>query len=108
MLLNEYQNKARATAIYLDNPKTLKVLYPTLGLCGETGEVAEKIKKALRDKDGIFDKEAIKKELGDICWYIANLAADLDLTLEDVAQTNLDKLNSRKERGVLQGNGDNR
>ena len=106
MNLNDYQQQARTTAIYKD-----KIIYPTLGLCGESGEVAEKIKKLLRDADGEMDNkrlEALKKELGDCLWYIANLASDLGLDLEDIAQTNLNKLFSRKERGRIQGDGDNR
>lgn len=106
MTLNEYQKKARVTAIYSD-----PVIYPTLGLAGETGEVAEKVKKVLRDSSGYFSavkKEEIKKELGDVLWYLANLAEDLGITLDDVAQLNIDKLYDRKDRGVLGGSGDNR
>lgn len=108
MQLNEYQNKARATAIY---PKTAIVLYPTLKLAGEAGEVSEKIGKIIRDKKGRMDKadkEDLKKEIGDVLWYVANLAADLDFTLEEVAIANIDKLADRQVRGKLQGSGDNR
>lgn len=108
MNFNEYQTDAITTAIYSTD---YEIIYPTLGLCGETGEVAEKIKKILRDKNGVFsdeDKKAIAKELGDILWYIANLANDLELTLEDIAKWNLDKLFSRKERNTLKGSGDER
>lgn len=101
--LNYYQSQAYSLAKY---PRKHAIVYPALGLAGESGEVAEKIKKWLRDDT--FDLDAIKKELGDVLWYIASLSADLGLTLEDVAQTNLDKLFSRKERNVLSGSGDNR
>lgn len=109
MNLNDYQNSARSTALYLSNPNAK--FYPYFGLAGETGEVMEKVKKIMRDKNGIFSEEdinAIKKELGDVLWYLANISSDLGLSLDDVAQTNIDKLQSRKDRNQLQGNGDNR
>ena len=87
------------------------LVYPTLGLAGESGEVAEKVKKVIRDKNGVVDKktrEEIKKELGDVLWYVSQLATELDLSLDEVAQQNLKKLNSRMKRGKLQGSGDNR
>lgn len=103
-----YQKAAKKTAIY---PKEYKILYPALGLSGESGEVAEAVKKALRDENGKFSrekKEALKKELGDILWYVSALSSDLGLKLSDVGQTNINKLESRKNRGVLSGSGDNR
>ncbi len=104
--LNEYQMKARKTAIY---NKDYKIIYPTLGLTGEAGEVAEKVKKHLRDSTDIEElKKQIILELGDVLWYIANLAADLNLSLETIAIENLIKLNSRKQRNKLHGSGDNR
>lgn len=108
MNFDEYQQAARATAIY---PQEMKVVYPVIGLAGETGEVAEKVKKTIRDNGGQFDDErrdAIVKELGDVLWYIANIAADLGVNLDDVAQCNLDKLRSRVDRNRLHGSGDNR
>jgi NTP pyrophosphatase (non-canonical NTP hydrolase) len=105
---SKYQALAKTTAIY---PPEYKLIYPTLGLSGEAGEVAEKIKKVLRDNKGVLDeakRQEIKKELGDVLWYIAAIASDLDLSLEDIAQSNYDKLNSRRERNVLTGSGDNR
>jgi len=108
MELNEYQEKAKTTMIYGSKNK---VIYPILGLCGEAGEVSEKIKKVIRDDDGKISpskKEELKKELGDTLWYLSALATDLELSLDDIAKTNLDKLFSRKERGKLQGSGDNR
>lgn len=108
MNFNEYQNKAVSTAIY---PRCYQITYPALGLAGETGEVCEKIKKVLRDNNGDFTPEKIieiEKELGDQLWYIANLANDLGLLLDTIAVKNIEKLLSRKERGVLGGSGDNR
>ena len=97
MDFKQYQTKAVSFAIY---PATHKVLYPTLGLCGEAGEVAEKVKKQVRD--GVFSRHETAKELGDVLWYLANLANDL------IAENNIEKLESRKERNVIQGSGDNR
>jgi len=109
MTFNEYQKKSRKTAKY---PKAGKnFIYPALGLCGESGEVAEKIKKVIRDKGGIVNeatKQEIVKELGDVLWYVSQIASELDLSLEDVANENLKKLFSRLERGKLGGSGDNR
>ncbi|MBN1427043.1 MAG: nucleoside triphosphate pyrophosphohydrolase family protein [Anaerolineae bacterium] len=109
MDFRQYQQQATALAIYPNrgsNP-----IYPTLGLAGESGEVCDKVKKVLRDKNGQFDAEtiaAIRDELGDVLWYIANLSAELGVDLDDVAARNIDKLQSRRERGVLGGSGDNR
>jgi NTP pyrophosphatase (non-canonical NTP hydrolase) len=111
MNLNEYQNATTKTAIYPGKGEPMGLAYTALGLAGESGEVAEKVKKILRDKAGIVDDEsrlAIQKELGDVLWYIAAVATELGLNLDEVAQANLDKLNSRKERAVLNGSGDNR
>jgi len=105
----EYQKKSRKTAIYPGAGKNY--IYPTLGLAGEAGEVAEKIKKAIRDDGGkISDetKDAVKKELGDVLWYVSQVAAELDLLLDDVAKSNIEKLSSRMKRGKLKGSGDNR
>lgn len=101
--MNDYQNQAATTAIY---PASVQVLYPTLGLAGEAGEVANKVKKIVRD--GKLDKEAIGSEIGDCLWYIAAICKDLGLKMEDVAQANLDKLRQRQERGTLSGSGDTR
>jgi len=109
MNFDAYQKKSRKTAIYPN--KDNNFIYPVLGLVGEAGEVAEKIKKVIRDKGGKIhshDKREIAKELGDILWYLANLATELGLSLEKIAQGNLDKLNSRKKRNRLHGEGDNR
>ena len=108
MELNEYQKRALETAIY---PSETKIVYPTLGITGEAGEVADKVKKVIRDNNGNFSEEKrfeIAKEVGDVLWYIDNLANDLGYTLEEIGEMNIKKLSSRKERGVLNGNGDNR
>jgi NTP pyrophosphatase (non-canonical NTP hydrolase) len=108
MDLNDYQKAARRTAIYAEHHR---VIYPALGLASEAGEVAGKIKKVLRDQGGDFAKaplEAIKDELGDVLWYVAVLAADLGLALDEIAAENLAKLSSRKQRGRLSGGGDRR
>ena len=104
----EYQKLSRKTAVY---PKKYRLIYPALGLNGEAGEVAEKVKKILRDENGKItpaNKEELSKELGDVLWYLSQLATELGLNLEEVAETNLKKLFSRKRRGKLHGSGDNR
>ena len=104
-----YQKKARETAQYPNLGSNN--IYPTLGLVGEAGEVAEKVKKVIRDKNGIFDEEsikAIKKELGDVLWYLSNLCTEFDLSLEEVALLNLEKLKLRAARGKISGSGDDR
>ncbi len=109
MDLNQYQHKSRETALYPNQGKN--PIYPTLGLVGEAGEVADKVKKVLRDKDGVFDdevKQAIKYELGDVLWYISQLSTEFGFKLEDVAVTNLEKLSSRAKRNMISGSGDNR
>lgn len=106
--LNEYQDMAIETAIYGAGHK---IVYPALGLAGEAGEVANKVKKVLRDKDGVFTEEAKREiafEIGDALWYCAALARDLGYTLEEIARSNIEKLNSRKDRNVISGSGDNR
>jgi NTP pyrophosphatase (non-canonical NTP hydrolase) len=108
MELAEYQRLSRRTAEY---PREAWLAYPALGLAGEAGEVAEHAKKAIRDDGGAVVDErraAIAKELGDVLWYVAQLASELGLELEEIAQANLDKLLSRQRRGVLSGSGDDR
>jgi NTP pyrophosphatase (non-canonical NTP hydrolase) len=109
MNFEEYQKKSRKTAVYPNAGKNY--IYPTLGLAGESGEVAEKIKKVLRDKGGVIDEETkkmIKKELGDVLWYVSQIASELGLELDNIAEYNIEKLYSRMERGKLSGSGDNR
>ncbi len=109
MDFTEYQTKSRKTAKYpsIGHP----VIYPTLGLTNEAAEVAGKIKKIFRDKGGLIteaDKEALKGELGDVLWYLAQVCTELGLTLDEVAEHNIAKLYSRLERGAIGGEGDNR
>ena len=105
MQLSEYQRLSRRTAEY---PRDAWLAYPALGLAGE---VAEHAKKAIRDDGGAVSDErrkAMAKELGDVLWYVAQLASELGLELEQIAQENLEKLSSRQRRGVLSGSGDDR
>ncbi len=103
---SNYQSKASETAIY---PKTLDggVYYTAIGLAGEVGELLNKIKKIARDKAQI-SKEDITSELGDVLWYLSQLATEMGISMEDVAKNNLEKLKGRKERGTISGSGDNR
>ena len=103
MTFEEYQIEAEKTAIY---PKEHEIVYPALGLAGEAGEVANKVKKMLRD--GKFDREDVAAEVGDCLWYIAALCRDLHFDMTDLAQHNLNKLKSRMDRGTIQGSGDKR
>lgn len=105
----DYQKESRKTWMLVETNHP--VTYPTLGLANEVGEVVGKIKKILRDKSGKIsaeDKVALKGELGDVLWYFTQVCTELGLSLEEVAAYNLDKLFSRKERGKLHGDGDNR
>jgi len=109
MNFSEYQTKSRKTAKYpaIGHP----VIYPTLGLTNEAGEVAGKIKKIFRDKAGVIgeaDLAALKGELGDVLWYLAQVCTELELSLDEVAGHNIEKLYSRLERGKIGGDGDNR
>jgi NTP pyrophosphatase (non-canonical NTP hydrolase) len=109
MRLSEYQARSRATAVYPDAGANL--IYPTLGLCGEAGEVAEKIKKMVRDDGGQLSgerRDALSKELGDVLWYLAQLATEAQLDLDVIAEANIEKLLSRQSRSVLNGSGDDR
>lgn len=109
MTFEEYQKKSRQTAIYPD--KDNNYIYPTLGLLGEAGEIAEKIKKILRDDRGVVTeekKQEIAKELGDVLWYLSQIATEFNQSLEEIASININKLKSRQERGKLSGSGDNR
>lgn len=105
----DYQKASRKTAMEVDTSHP--VVYPTLGLLNEAGELAGKIKKVLRDKGGKISKGEVKRlkgELGDVLWYFTQVCTELGLTLEEVAESNLDKLFDRQKRGVLQGEGDER
>jgi len=110
MTLEEYQKFTKTTARYpKENGQNL--IYTILGLVSEAGEVADKMKKVIRDKDGVISDETKKemaKEIGDTLWYVSQLSAELGLTLDEVAEANIEKLNSRKERDTLHGSGDDR
>lgn len=105
----EYQEKADSTAVYPNRGNNF--VYPVLGLAGETGEICEKLKKVIRDNDGVIPedkRELLQKELGDVLWYINALATELGFSLNEIAEQNIDKLFDRKDRGVLKGSGDER
>ena len=106
--LDMYQQVAKQTAIY---PREQAIIYPTLGLTGEAGEVANKVKKIIRD-DGYKNNESlvqeISAEIGDCLWYISVLADDIGCKLSDIANANLEKLANRKEKGTIHGSGDKR
>ncbi len=108
LTLNDYQQQAASTAVY---PDEIGLAYTVLGLAGEAGEIANKVKKVYRDSAGQLTPEKCDElagELGDVLWYVAMLAHELNTDLESVAQANLNKLASRKARGKIQGSGDNR
>ncbi len=109
MNFSEYQKLVQDTAIYPD--KGNNYVYPALGLAGESGEVCEKIKKLIRDKNGEIDEDflkAVTKELGDVMWYLSALASEFKLSFEAIAIENIKKLYGRRERGTLSGSGDDR
>ena len=117
MNFNEYQNQAIQTDVAYnattDSARYNGYMEKALGLAGETGEVLEIIKKMIRDKGRVFetipeDREKLKKELGDVLWYLSTLAFYNDIKLEDIAKTNLEKLASRQRRDKIHGSGDNR
>ncbi len=100
---------ARKTAVYPNIGRNIS--YPALGLCGEAGEVADKIKKIFRDKNGkvgVKTRRELVKEMGDVLWYLSTLSSELKVDLNDVAKKNLEKLNTRKKQNKLKGSGDNR
>lgn len=104
MDFKEYQEFVKSMKVY---PEQHAIVYPALGLAGEAGEIAEKVKKWLRG-DRELDKMALAKEYGDVLWYLTSGADDIGFTLEEIAEMNVEKLSSRKERGVLKGSGDDR
>jgi NTP pyrophosphatase (non-canonical NTP hydrolase) len=110
MTFDDYQTQALTTVLSTDD-QFKDLLHWVLGINGESGEIAEKLKKIIRDKGGVIDdkdKAELGKEIGDVLWYLAVFAHDLGISIDDIAQQNLAKLKSRKARGVLGGEGDNR
>ena len=106
MKFDDYQKFTKTTAMY---PKTHTFPYLTIGLAGEAGEVAEKVKKVIRDKGGKMDQETrnlLALELGDVLWYLARFADELKFKMSDIAHLNKQKLLSRKKRGRIKGSGD--
>ncbi|WMI33695.1 MazG-like nucleotide pyrophosphohydrolase [Streptomyces phage Patelgo] len=113
MSVNQYQEFTRDTAMYpgAGEGDINAILYTTLGLSGEAGEIPNKVKKILRDDNGVLSEEkrlAILAEIGDVLWYAARLADELGARLGDVAEANIEKLEDRANRGVIQGSGDYR
>jgi NTP pyrophosphatase (non-canonical NTP hydrolase) len=118
MELNEYQKKASKTAIYPGQSTILGLTYCALGLSGEAGEVAGRVKKVFRDDQleptqptqSILPSRQldIMRQMGDVLWYLAQMSSELGVSLDEIAQENLEKLASRKERGVISGQGDKR
>lgn len=109
MDFSTYQEESKKTAIYPDWGNNF--VYPALGLASEAGEVAGKLKKVVRDKGGVLDDETrreVSKELGDVLWYVAQLASEMSVSLDTLASENIHKLQSRQARGKLGGDGDNR
>lgn len=106
---SEYQEACTKTAIYPGRGELYGLLYVTLGLAGEAGEIANKVKKILRDAKTVEEaRAALLDELGDVLWYAARLASELNAPLPDVARRNIEKLQSRAARGKVTGDGDNR
>ncbi len=106
---DRYQQESRKTWNVI--PMNHSIVYPTMGMVNEAGEVAGKVKKIFRDHGGEIteeDRQALKKELGDVLWYLAQICTELDLSLQEVAEANLIKLFSRLERGQIRGDGDER
>ena len=105
-----YQLESKKTAIYPDHGTGCinALAYCTLGLCGEAGEVANKIKKLMRDEDTLALRLKITQEMGDVLWYLAQLATEMDVTLDVIATQNLGILRERAEKNKLHGEGDDR
>lgn len=102
MNFSDYQDQARLTRL-----ETADVAYALLGLSGEVGELHSYFAKGIRDKYHL-DRETVKKELGDILWFISAIADDSSLSLQEIAEANIEKLQARQKKGTLTGSGDNR
>ena len=111
MEFDEYQKRASATAVFKHDTAEYKLMYLSMGLAGETGEVIEKVKKVIRNDDGIFpaeNKELLKKEIGDVLWYLSQLALNLGISFDDAANLNIAKLADRMSRDAITSEGDTR
>ncbi|MBY6293909.1 hypothetical protein GLU60_00790 [Nanohaloarchaea archaeon H01] len=103
MSFTQYQKETKKTALY---PQETPLQYLSLGITGEAGEISEKIKK--KERDGKLDEEDLAKEIGDVLWYLSQLATELDKDLGEIAEQNIEKLKDRKKRDKISGSGDNR
>ena len=105
-----YSQMTRTTAIYpfAGSGTTIGLMYCALGLAGEAGEIANKVKKLFRDTDDPSARESLRKEIGDVAWYLARLSDELGFRLSDILSENVDKLQTRKSKGTLGGSGDER
>ena len=111
MDFNEYQKLAARTATFENKEAWYPLMYVALGVAGESGELIEKLKKVMRNDDGVISeekREGMKQEIGDILWYLSQFARLIDVSFQDVAQANIDKTWDRAQRGVLKSEGDNR
>ncbi|MEN9413209.1 MAG: hypothetical protein RLZZ342_296 [Candidatus Parcubacteria bacterium] len=111
MDFNEYQEKASVTATFTGKQEEHQLMYLALGVCGESGEIAEKIKKMIRNDNGIITDETralLKLEIGDVLWYLSQLSRVLGFSFDDAAQANIEKIMDRRARGVIKSSGDTR
>lgn len=111
MEFDDYQEKTNVTATFTGKQAEHELMYLTLGTCGEVGEIAEKVKKIIRNDDGVISdekRELLKLEVGDVLWYLAQLSRVLGFSLEGAAQANLVKIMDRRARGVIKSSGDTR
>jgi NTP pyrophosphatase (non-canonical NTP hydrolase) len=111
MDFNEYQEKASVTATFTGKQEEHQLMYLALGICGESGEIAEKIKKMIRNDEGIITdetRELLKLEIGDVLWYLSQLSRVLGFTFDEAAQANITKIMDRRARGVIKSSGDTR
>ena len=111
MNFDEYQKQATSTAQFRDTSDEYKLMYSCMGLAGESGELIEKIKKVIRNDGGAISeekREAIKLEIGDVLWYLSQIARLCDISFDDAAEANVKKLADRRARGVIKSEGDTR
>ncbi len=111
MDFDEYQKLAARTALFAKPDAHYKLMYLSMGLAGEAGEVIEKVKKLIRPAEVVVSEEKrndLKKEMGDVLWYLSQLALQLEVSLDALAKENIEKLKDRAERGVIHSEGDTR